>query len=298
MRVSALTLLLGLVFVEVTGAHEGHAHSASAGALSPWDLAVLALLAASGGLYALGTQRIAARGGRQPLRERVAFATGWGVLVTTVLPPLDEWAVQMFSAHMIQHELMILVGAPLVMAGRPISTWMWGLPASWRGGAGRTLRVRPLAAGWRLLTAPVVAWVLHGVVMWGWHIPALYDAAVRHEGLHAIQHATFVGTSALFWWGLLYGRYGRAGYGAAVFYVFTTVVHTGLLGAMLTFADVPLYGEYIASAAARGADPLADQQIAGLLMWIPAGVVLTLLGIALFAAWVGESERRQATRSA
>jgi cytochrome c oxidase assembly factor CtaG len=100
-------------------------------------------------------------------------------------------------------------------------------------------------------------------------------------------------THRRFWWGLLYGRYGRAGYGAAVFYVFATVLHTGLLGAVLTFAGVPLYSSYLASSAARGADPLGDQQLAGLIMWVPAGVLLTLLGIGLFAAWIGEAERRQ-----
>ena len=122
---------------------------------------------------------------------------------------------------------------------------------------------------------------------------ALYDAAVRNEGLHVVQHAMFVATAACFWWGLVAGRYGRAGYGAAVVYVFTTVVHTGLLGAMITLSPIPLYQVYFGPAAARGIDPLADQQLAGLLMWIPAGLVLTLLGIALFAAWLGEAERRQ-----
>jgi cytochrome c oxidase assembly factor CtaG len=125
-----------------------------------------------------------------------------------------------------------------------------------------------------------------------WHVPALYDAAVEHESIHALQHAMFVGTSALFWWGLIYGRYGRVGYGAAVFYVFTTVVHTGILGAAMTFSGIPLYPVYAAPAAARGIDVLEDQQLAGLIMWIPAGIVLTLFGLALFAAWLGEAERR------
>src|SRR5678809_1607093 len=89
---------------------------------------------------------------------------------------------------------------------------------------------------------------------------------------------------------MLYGRYGRAGYGVAVFYVFLTVVHTGVLGAMVTFARTPLYPIYQAPAAAHGIDPLIDQQRAGLLMWIPAGLVMTMLGLALFAAWLGESE--------
>ena len=100
------------------------------------------------------------------------------------------------------------------------------------------------------------------------------------------------GTSTLFWWGLVQGRYGRAGYGASVFYVFTTAVHTGILGALFTFMPQPLYALY----AARAPEPLLDQQLAGLVMWIPAGFVLTLAGVALFAAWLAESERRAVRR--
>ena len=107
-----------------------------------------------------------------------------------------------------------------------------------------------------------------------------------------MQHICFVGTSTLFWWGMLYGRYGRIGYGAAVFYVFTTAIHTGILGAMVTFAGSPLYSVYLKPAAVRGIDSVADQQVAGLIMWVPAGFILTALGIGLFAAWLGEAERR------
>jgi putative membrane protein len=89
------------------------------------------------------------------------------------------------------------------------------------------------------------------------------------------------------------GRYGRAGYGASVFYVFTTSVHTGVLGALFTFLPRPLYPIY----SARTSDPLVDQQLAGLIMWIPAGFVFTLAGVALFAAWLAESGRRAARAS-
>jgi cytochrome c oxidase assembly factor CtaG len=128
--------------------------------------------------------------------------------------------------------------------------------------------------------------------IWLGHIPALYELAVRSESVHTLQHATFVSTSVLFWWGLIYGRYGRAGYGAAVFYVFTTAIHTGILGALLTFTRVPVYGVY---ATPEHIDPLGDQQLAGLVMWIPAGLLLTMIGVGLFAAWLGEAERRAAT---
>ncbi|HTM04164.1 MAG TPA: cytochrome c oxidase assembly protein [Vicinamibacterales bacterium] len=261
-------------------------------ALSPWDILALAVLVGMATLYVRGSVHLRNRGAVHPLRERVAFALGWLALVVSILPPLDALALQLFSAHMAQHELMMLVGAPLLIAGRPLAPCLWGLGERSRHRAGRVLQGDAVNGLWRLFTLPVVAWVLHGAVIWVWHLPGLYEWAIHNESVHAAQHAMFIGTSALFWWGLIYGRYGRAGYGAAVFYVFTTAVHTGILGALLTFAGTPLYPSYVATAAARGGDPLADQQVAGLVMWIPAGIVLTLMGLALFMAWLGESERR------
>ena len=96
----------------------------------------------------------------------------------------------------------------------------------------------------------------------------------------------------MFWSGLVYGRYGRAGYGAAVFFVFTTAMHTGILGALLTVSRAPIYSVYAHIPGVTAEQALADQQLAGLVMWIPAGVLLTVVGIALFAAWLGEAERR------
>jgi putative membrane protein len=292
MRVAALAICIACLGATLDAHGTGWHGLTAPGALSLWDLGVLAVLTVAGVLYLRGAKRLQQRGASPPRRERIAFGCGWTVLVVTVMPPIDALAIELFSIHMVQHELMMLAGAPLVMAGRPLSTCLWGLPARWRAGAGATVRLHPIVSAWRWLTAPLVAWIVHGLVLWIWHAPALYNASVGSEAIHAVQHAMFVASAAFFWWGLLYGRYGRAGYGAGVFYIFTTVVHTGLLGAMLTFAGIPLYAAYAGPAARRGVDALADQQLAGLLMWIPAGSVLTLLGIALFAAWVGESERR------
>jgi len=264
------------------------AHVLVASTMSPWDLLAVTLLVSAGVLYAAGQQRMLARGAVTRRVERYAFWTGWAVMLAAVLPPLDSIVTERFAAHMLQHEMLMLVGVPLMIAGRPLATWMWGLPDHARPAAARVLQGRPAGATWRFLTAPVVAWALHGIAVWVWHIPQLYEGAVRNEAVHALEHAMFVGTSVLFWWGLVYGRYGRAGYGASVFWVFTTVVHTGILGAVFTIAPAPLYSVY----AERAPDPLADQQLAGLVMWVPAGLVLTLTGIALFAAWLGEAERR------
>jgi putative membrane protein len=264
------------------------AHVVVASGPSAWDVAAIGVLAASGLLYALGQLRMSRRGAAVRRAERCAFWCGWVAMLAAVLPPLDGLAAQRFSAHMLQHELLMLVGVPLMIAGRPIASWLWGLPDGLRPLAARMLQGAPVGGLWRAFTMPAVAWALHGITVWLWHVPLLYELAVQDEAVHAFQHATFVGTSVLFWWGLVYGRYGRAGYGASVFYVFTTVIHTGLLGAVFTLIDIPLYSVY----AVRAPDPVADQQLAGLVMWVPAGLILTIAGIGLFAAWLGEAERR------
>lgn len=294
MRV-ALVAALAACSVLPALAHEGP-HAAAEGGASGWDVAVLALLAVSGALYATGSRKLASRGARVRTVEKVAFWSGLAVLVSAVAPPLDAAAAEMFSAHMVQHELLMLVGAPLVIVGRPIVPWLWALPLPLRSGAGSGLQSGALSLAWRWLTTPVVAWALHGAAVWVWHAPALYEAAVSHEGVHAFQHATFIGTAVLFWWGLVYGRYGRAAYGASVLYVFTTMVHTGVLGAMFALSESPFYAIYRDRAAAAGIDAAADQQLAGLYMWIPAGVVLTLCGLALLVAWLSEAERRSKWR--
>ncbi len=288
-----LGVALAIVIPAVAAAHGVDARLTSdPRVFSLWDQAVLAGLTLLGALYWMGARELRARGAGPSRIERAAFGAGWLALVVSILPWFDAAALELFSAHMAQHELMMLVGAPLIVAGRPLATCLWAFPERWRRRIARPLQ-QPSAAGFvRMIAAPITAWTLHGLVVWIWHAPGLYELAVRSEPVHTLQHAMFVSTSVLFWWGLVYGRYGRAGYGAAVFYVFTTAMHTGILGALLTFAPSPLYGIYATSG---HHDPLGDQQLAGLVMWIPAGLLLTLIGVALFAAWLGESERRTAT---
>jgi cytochrome c oxidase assembly factor CtaG len=164
--------------------------------------------------------------------------------------------------------------------------------------AGRFAESPAVAAVWGFLTAPLAVWLIHGVALWLWHLPSLYQATLDDDLIHACQHLSFFVSAALFWWSLVHGRFGRLGYGAAVLYVFTTSLHSGVLGALLTFAPRLWYPIYDARTAAWGLSPLEDQQLAGLIMWIPAGLVFIVLGLALFAAWLGEAERRVAhTRS-
>lgn len=251
-------------------------------------------LLVSAALYTAGCQRLTSR--TRPGRgirhwEIAAFAAAWATLLVALVSPLDRLSDRFFSVHMTQHELLMLVAAPLLVLGRPLVVAPWVLPERQR------LKLRgwqhpwPLRA-WRWLTRPAVVLVLHGVVVWVWHLPVLFEAALHSEAIHAVQHLGLFWTAALFWWALAHGRYGKLGYGVAVLFVFTTAVHQSLLGALLTFAPTTWYPTYDSTGAAAGIDPLADQQLAGLLMWVPAGVVFLVLGLALFAAWLGEAERR------
>jgi putative membrane protein len=144
------------------------------------------------------------------------------------------------------------------------------------------------------LSTPIVTLLIHGLVVWVWHVPQLFEAALRSEWVHAAQHASFFATAVLFWWGILRGRYGRAGYGLASAFVFATAMHTSVLGALLTVAARLWYPLYADRAVPWAVDAFADQQLAGLIMWVPAGLLFAVLSLALFAAWLGEVGRRVA----
>jgi len=167
---------------------------------------------------------------------------------------------------------------------------LWALPSSARRRTIDFVRQTRIASAWAVITSPACVFFLYGVALWVWHIPALYDYALEHEGVHIIQHLCFFGTATLFWWGIAHGRHGRVGYGAAVVYVFATTVHGGLLGALITVAPRVWYSPYLVHHDG-GLTPLEDQQLAGLLMWIPASLAFVAGGLTLFAAWLRQSDR-------
>jgi len=265
--------------------------------MSHWvfDPISLACLIASGALYAAGVSRLWSRAGRGCGVRRWqigAFVTGWMALVVALLSPVAAVSDVLFSVHMTQHEILILVAAPLLVLGRPLVPLLWALTPRWRVRVGTWSQSRCWSAVWKTLTGPMLVWLLHGLVLWVWHLPALYQAALGNAAIHALEHTCFLATACLFWWALIHGRYGRAGYGAAVVFVFATAVHSEALGALLTFAPRVWYPLYAMRSPAAGLDALDDQRLAGLLMWIPFGVIFLLVGLGLFAAWLGEAERR------
>jgi putative membrane protein len=277
-------------------AHGGLSELAAAAlARWTWEPVTVALLLLSSTLYGLGVRSLWRRAGAgQGLRRWEAAAFAAGILFTAIAlsSPLAWLAEALFSAHMTQHEILMLVSAPLIVFGRPALACLWALSPAARAAVGGWTRRPAVSTVWHVLTGPFAAFLLHALALWIWHVPAFYDAALRSEGLHALQHFSFFATAALFWWGMIHGRYGRLGFGVGVLYVFLTALHSSILGALLTVAPSVWYPAYNARAAQWRIDALADQQIAGLLMWVPSGLVFIAFGLALLAAWLGESERR------
>jgi putative membrane protein len=241
--------------------------------------------------HSAGTGRGIQRG------EAAAFAGGWLVLLLALVSPLHQLGAALFSAHMVQHELLMAAAAPLLVLGRPLIPFVWALPMRWRRIAGDWAAAVPVRRGWELLTLPLVAWTLHAVAIWVWHAPALFQATLRSDMVHTLQHASFLGTGLLFWWTLLRRREGRLGRPAAVLYLFTTSVHTTILGALLTFSSRTWYPIYSSSTLAWGLSPLEDQQLAGLIMWVPAGLAYLFAALAIAASWLTDPERTERAAS-
>jgi cytochrome c oxidase assembly factor CtaG len=146
------------------------------------------------------------------------------------------------------------------------------------------------------LTLPSVVWVAHVAALGFWHVPGPYGWAFNHEWVHAIEHASFLFTGCLFWWVVFQpaGRR-RLGYGAAVLYVAALAAVMGVFAAVLTFSRAPWYSEHLHRAAAWGLTALEDQQLAGLIMWIPASLVYLAVIAYCFVQWL-DTDGRVASR--
>lgn len=285
-----LAALLGALFCGQAAAHALDAATPSPGwTFEPW---VVACLAVSALLYGCGLARLLprARESRARLRRQaMLFYGGWLALAAALVSPLDQMGSQLFSAHMLQHEAMMIVAAPLLVLGRPFAFWMWGLPAGWRRPVGAATRSRPVHLAWTVLTLPLFAWLLHAAVLWLWHAPLLFEAALHSEGVHTAQHVSFLGSALLFWWAVLGDASARPRRGMTMLYIFTTMAHTGALGALLTWSDLVWYPSYIGAGEAWGMGALEDQQLGGLIMWVPGGLAYLLAGLALAARWLGRA---------
>lgn len=267
-------------------------------ALSAWKFepGVMIPVGVTGFLYFRGAReslRRSTRNRTQLKREMLFFSLGLAVMALSLVSPIHQMGGTLFTAHMVQHELLMTVAAPLLVLGRPGVSLLRGLPASIRMPAGRLFTEGPIRRAWSLATLPLAASILHAAAIWTWHIPALYDASVTNEVVHTAQHVSFLGSAVLFWWAVYNSRGARKSDGSVILLLFATAVHTSLLGALLTASNSPWYNAYHdASARAWGLTALSDQQLGGIVMWVPGGIVYMIVALSLTLGFIRESGNR------
>lgn len=277
-----------------------HAEALGAWTLRPTVVLVLLVMA---GLYALGSWRLTRRRPGTVGRTRIAWATaGLLAIAAALLSPLDALADHLFRAHMVQHMLLVMVAAPALLLADPFPIAVWALS----GRARRSLRrwlVRRSIGGrtWRLLTGMQLAWIAYACVLWAWHLPVAYDAALSDRGLHDLEHLTLFVGAILFWWPVIdpapHFR-SSAAPAVRVAYLVLGAVQTAALGLLLTLAPVVLYRSY--ASATGAADSLADQAAGGIVMWGLGGLIdmIAILVLVYRALGAGRTEvRREERRS-
>jgi cytochrome c oxidase assembly factor CtaG len=247
-----------------------------------FDPGVIILLAVAAALYARGSQRMPSRS----VVVAVWFWSGWAIVALALLSPLDTAGEATLTAHMVQHLLIGAIAPLLLVAGRPLRTMQRGLPPSLAGGARVwSRRLRRLNPRRHPVIAAVVAVALHVGGFWLWHLPRLYDAAIAHDSLHALEHTTFLLGGIALWSVVGQARWHHRT-GGAVLVLFAAAVGSGALAALLTLAPRPLYGAHLDTTAAWHLTPLEDQQLAGAVMWVPGGLVYTLAAAIIFVRWL------------
>jgi putative membrane protein len=247
--------------------------------LDPWLGGTLLLGAFA---YGRGTLRLAGRAGEArgiTIGQRACFVAGWLLLVLALFSPLDALGERLFWVHMVQHELLMAVAAPLLVLSRPLEALAWGIPRAAARPMGRLHR----------LGDPIIAWTLHALAIWAWHVPLLFNLALADEGVHKLQHASFFVTGLLFWHSL-WRRTGHPREGVALASLFTTMLHMGVLGALLTFAATPWYA--FPATQAHGLTALEDQQLGGLVMWVPGGLPYLVAALAIVGRYIGGGDTR------
>jgi putative membrane protein len=298
---AAFAALTDLVLVFPAFAH-GTEAAGPGEFLQHWTLDPLVSvpLSIATGLYVLGLWRFRRR--RPPAAVTsfhvTAFALAVATMVLALLSPLEAITGTVLSAHMVQHVLIITAAPLLFVLARPEVVWLRGLPEAWRRGMARS-------PGWRRffrlvgsLSHPAPAALLHALALWIWHVPTLFDAALTREWLHWLEHLSFFATALLFWRGVLRARLRRETAPGALAACFLTMLHGGFLGALLTFAQRPLFAFDPEALAAWGLSPLGDQQLAGLIMWVPMGVVYMVAGLLAALRLIEPSEPADASAPA
>ena len=217
--------------------------------------------------------------------------------MVALISPLHAVGEQFFSVHMVQHLLLSLVAPPLLLLSSSMPVLLWALPSSDRATVGRLIgQPGPIRSALKWVTHPMVAWCLFVGAQWVWHQPVAYSWALENRWAHYLEHISFFLTAIVFWWPVIGAPPlpSPLSYPTRLGYAFLAWLPNSLLGAGISLSRGPLYSYYVDAAANTGVDPLLDQQLAGLIMWVPGDVLFAAILMLLFVAFMRHEEQQEA----
>jgi putative membrane protein len=262
-------------------------------ALSEWDIEpqIVLPIMVSGWLYLLGVRRVRRRRGSPAWRtsRSIWFLAGLTVLLVALASPIDAYADRLLSVHMIQHLLLMQVAAPLLLLGRPITLAL----ATSTGSTRVRLTTAAHSGTARLVGSPVVCFSVCAVTLWVSHFARLYEATLTDTTLHALEHVLFLAAALLFWWPVVARDPGaaRLSHPGRLFYLFLSMPVMSLLGFVISSSGRVLYPHYLIASPALGVSALADQRLAGTIMWESSMLVSAVALSAVLLDWMARDER-------
>ncbi|MDJ0754768.1 MAG: cytochrome c oxidase assembly protein [Ardenticatenaceae bacterium] len=277
--------------------------------LTSWELrpVLFLLLLFMATLYTLGWQRLRVQRRSRRLARPWRLIFYWLAIIfiiVSLMSPIEVLSGDLFFMHMIQHLLLTMFAAPLLMLANPLPFLLWGLPRKLRRRFGRILsrllnqksRFRQAA---RSSTTPAIVWLIMLSTLWIWHDTRMYELALRREWAHDLEHFTFFASAALYWW-LVTGAGPRIhknmSYFGKVGYLLAGIPSTFILGVAIAFAASPLYPYYETRPRLLNLTVMDDQTIGGIIMWVAGSMMYVLAAVAVIGVWMVEQERRQQLR--
>jgi len=280
-----------------------------------WKIEVIIVLALAGTFYSRGWWQLRKRSQGSVKRVRYARRSRWRlaalwrlvvywgglfVIALALLSPVNALGQQLFFMHMVQHLLLIMVAPPLLLAANPLPFLLWGLPTRWRKAVGGLMsralhRNSAFRRGLRNVTQPGIVWMIWLITLIGWHDPSLYNAALRYDWVHNMEHITFFIASMLMWWHLTgagprihkqFGLLGRIGL------LISLIPPNMMTGLVLAFAEKGFYSYYETVPRLWGFDVLMDQQLGGLIMWIPGSMMYIIAALILIGRLLSQEDRK------
>ena len=266
-----------------------------------WRVEVFVPLLLFGVLYTAGWRRLRAKGSQLADGWRLlAYGSGILFIALALLSPIETLSGQLFFMHMIQHLLLVMLGPPLLLLAEPMPVLLWGLPAGARRRVGRILsrllhRKSASRRALRTATGPGVVWLLFVVALVGWHDPNAYNAALRSDLVHDVEHLSFFITAMLYWWHVvgaaprIHKRLSRT---AQVIYVVAAIPPNMITGVVIAFAGQVIYSYYLAVPRLWGISALDDQILGGVIMWVPGSMMYMIAILILTARWLQGEEAK------